>query len=189
MVGGRSANLFFISFLIILEGNNKEVKMKEEKKEKDDLKAEVRVSVRKGSLAPEYLSILKEAGGASGNYTIVVTSTARTPYDQARVMFENLERTGVPYQRRQYRQPGREVIAVYEELSDKKKDKGEILFAMEQKIKYLGPENVSKHCSDKGNVADVAKSTLSYPQEFLRALRPKVAQVLDENGCFHVVFF
>ena len=132
--------------------------MKEEKKEKDDLKAEVRVSVRKGSLAPEYLSILKEAGGASGNYTIVVTSTARTPYDQARVMFENLERTGVPYQRRQYRQPGREVIAVYEELSDKKKDKGEILFAMEQKIKYLGPENVSKHCSDKGNVADVAKS-------------------------------
>ena len=162
--------------------------MKEEKKETGDLKAEVRVSVRKGTLAPEYLSILKEAGEASGNGTIVVTSTARTPYDQARVMFENLERTGVPYQRRQYRQPGREVIAVYEELSGKKKDKGEILFAMEQKIKYLGPENVSKHCSDKGNVADVAKSTLSYPLEFLRALRPKVAQVLDENGCFHVVF-
>ena len=163
--------------------------MKEEKKETGDLKAEVRVSVRKGTLAPEYLSILKEAGEASGNDTIVVTSTARTPYDQARIMFENLERTGVPYQQSQYRQPGREVIAVYKDLSDKKKNKGEIVFAMEQKIKYLGPENVSKHCSDKGNVADVAKSTLSYPQEFLRALRPKVAQVLDEKGCFHVVFF
>lgn len=60
--------------------------MKEEKKETGDLKAEVRVSVRKGTLAPEYLSILKEAGEASGNGTIVVTSTARTPYDQARVM-------------------------------------------------------------------------------------------------------
>ena len=154
-----------------------------------NLDKKANVSVRKGTLSSVYLSILKEAGEASGNYSIVVTSTARTPYDQARVMFENLERTGVLYQRCQYRQPGREVIAVYEELSGKKKDKGEVIFAMEQKIKYLGPENVSKHCSDKGNVADVAKSTLSYPQEFLRTLRPKVAQVLDENGCFHVVFF
>ena len=144
-----------------------------------NLDKKANVSVRKGTLSSVYLSILKEAGEASGNYTIVVTSTARTPYDQARIMFENLERTGVPYQQSQYRQPGREVIAVYKDLSDKKKNKGEIVFAMEQKIKYLGP----------GNVADVAKSTLSYPQEFLRALRPKVAQVLDENGCFHVVFF
>ena len=51
--------MFFISFLIIFRENNKEVKMKEEKKETGDLKAEVRVSVRKGTLAPEYLSILK----------------------------------------------------------------------------------------------------------------------------------
>lgn len=59
---------------------------------------------------------------------------------------------------------------------------------MEQKIKYLGPENVSKHCSDKGNVADVSKSNLSYPQEFLKAINPKVSQALDENGCYHIVF-
>ena len=154
---------------------------------KEDRK-NAKVSIRKGTLLPAYVSVLKQAAEASGNYDIVVTSTSRTPYDQARIMYENLERTGADYQQGRYRQPGREVIGVYKELSEQKKDKDGIVFAMEQKIEYLGPENVSKHCSDKGNVADVAKSALQHPQDFLRALRPKVSQVLDENGCFHVVF-
>lgn len=148
----------------------------------------VEVTVRKGTLSSVYVSVLREAGEESENYRIVVTSTSRTPYDQARIMFENMDRNGVEEQKRTYRAPGREVIAVYEELSAKNKGKREIVYAMEQKIKFLGPENVSKHCGDKGNVADVSKSNLSGPQEFLRAIRPKVSQVLDENGCFHIVF-
>lgn len=155
---------------------------------KENERKTAEVTVQKGTLSGVYMSALKDAGEESGNYRIVVTSTSRTPYDQARIMFENMERNGVEEQKRTYRAPGREVIAVYEELSAKNKGKGEIVFAMEQKIKYLGPENVSKHCSDKGNVADVSKGNLSGPQEFLRAIRPKVSQVLDENGCFHIVF-
>ena len=64
-----------------------------------NLDKKANVSVRKGTLSSVYLSILKEAGEASGNYTIVVTSTARTPYDQARIMFENLERMVSPISR------------------------------------------------------------------------------------------
>lgn len=155
---------------------------------KENERKTAEVTVQKGALSGAYVSILKKTGEESGNYRIVVTSTCRTPHDQARIMFENIARNGVQEQKRTYRAPGQEVIAVYEELSAKNKGKGEIVFAMEQKIKYLGPENVSKHCSDRGNVADVSKSNLSHPEEFLRAVRPKVSQALDENGCFHIVF-
>lgn len=155
---------------------------------KENFKRTVSVSVRNGNLSNVYVSVLRDAGEASENYTIIVTSTSRTPYDQARIMYENIERTGIRYQEGQYRQPGKEVIGVYKELSEQKKNKGEIVFAMEQKIKYLGPENVSKHCSDKGNVADVSKSGLAHPQEFFRIIKPKVSQILDENGCYHIVF-
>lgn len=154
----------------------------------EDERKTAKVIVQKGALSGVYVSILKKTGEESGNYRIVVTSTCRTPHDQARIMFENIERNGVQEQKRTYRAPGREVIAVYEKLSAEGRKKEEIVGAMERKIVYLGPENVSKHCSDRGNVADVSKSNLSYPDEFLRAVRPKVSQVLDENGCFHIVF-
>lgn len=155
---------------------------------KENERKTAEVTVQKGVLSGAYVSILKKTGEESGNYRIVVTSTCRTPYEQARIMFENLERNGVETQKRTYRAPGQEVIAVYEKLSGEGRKKEEIVGAMERKIVYLGPENVSKHCSDKGNVADVSKSNLSHPGEFLRAVRPKAAQVLDENGCFHIVF-
>ena len=155
---------------------------------KENERKTAEVAVQKGTLLGAYISILKKAGEESENYRIVVTSTCRTPHDQARIMFENLERNGVETQKRTYRVPGREVIAVYEKLSAEGRKKEEIVGAMERKIVYLGHENVSKHCSERGNVADVSKSNLSHPGEFLRAVRPKVSQVLDENGCFHIVF-
>lgn len=77
---------------------------------------------RKGTLSNVYMAILKEAGKASENYTIIVTSTSRTPYDQARI----IECTGVDYQKNQYRQLGKDVIDVYKELSDKKRIKARL---------------------------------------------------------------
>ena len=100
----------------------------------------VEVTVRKGTLSSVYVSVLREAGEESENYRIVVTSTSRTPYDQARIMFENMDRNGVEEQKRTYRAPGREVIAVYEELSAKNKGKREIVYAMEQKS--VGPAGI-----------------------------------------------
>ena len=155
---------------------------------KENERKTAEVTVQKGALSGAYVSILKKTGEESGNYRIVVTSTCRTPHDQARIMFENIERNGVQEQKRTYRTPGREVIAVYEKLSAEGRKKEEIVGTMERKIVYLGPENVSKHCSDRGNVADVSKSHLPHPEEVLRAVRPKVSQVLDENGCFHIIF-
>ena len=106
-------------------------------------------------------------------------------------MCDNIERHGVSSQKNLYRQPGREVISVYEEMTEQKKSRGEIILAMERKIKYLGPTNVSKHCSDRNNVVDVSVAYLDNGDDFLREIRMKASKVIDErgsNGCYHIEF-
>ena len=133
--------------------------------------------------------ILTNLEGYEGN--IVVTSTARTPEQQARAMLNNIKKTGVEAQKKLYAPYGDMVIDVYNPLlSDTDNIRN-----MTDKIYEVGPEHVSKHCADLSvlNVLDVSISRLSDIDAFINALSIlKVNGIVkqffkeDKNGCIHI---
>jgi peptidoglycan hydrolase-like protein with peptidoglycan-binding domain len=103
-------------------------------------------------------NILKEAK----INTVTITSTVRTPKDQARVMYENLINAGVAAQKKLYGTNGDKVIDKYVELKDVKKTADEIKKGMEDLIVKLGSTTISKHCCDPNefSIFDVAPSSI-----------------------------
>lgn len=102
----------------------------------------------------------------------VVSSTSRTPKDQARVMYNNLEAHGVEAQKKLYAAAGDKVIDVYARSKAAGRTPEQIKLDMEEKIKDLGPTNVSKHASDPKvlNVFDVAPSSIKDKRAFEKAV-------------------
>lgn len=131
--------------------------------------------------------ILREVGEATENMDIYITSTARTPNDQARIMYDNANRD-LQEQRRTYRAPGQAVIDVFEQNQNQPRD--QVIALMEARINELGPASVSKHCADPNvtNVFDISISRLTNPNDFLTEIRKRseVQTVLNENGAYHV---
>ncbi len=112
------------------------------------------------------LTILKELLRAAGQATGTITSTARTPAQQAKVMFDNCRTLGVASQYKLYAAAGDQVIDVYV-AKTKSLTPAQVLAqaatiqaAMLAKINQLGPSNVSLHCADPAvkNVIDVSPS-------------------------------
>lgn len=124
----------------------------------------------------------------SGVPQITVTSTARTPNEQARIMYENIERHGVAHQKKLYGPSGDKVIDEYSSLKAKGKAKTEIISGMSAKISYLGPSKVSRHTGDpnKLNVVDIAPSSinLTLRKKFEDAVRndKRVSKFLTPPG-------
>lgn len=163
---------------------------KNKKKEKPtDSKVIIKFSKNadRSAVSEKSLSILREVGELTKNYTIIITSTARDPYNQARVMYDNIIKKGMKEQRRTYKSPGQKVLDAYELAKSKGKNRNSIIKEMEAKIKEVGPTKVSKHCGDPNiiNVFDVSQA-LSNPKDFKRTILPKVNVLLDENGCYHL---
>lgn len=121
------------------------------------------------------LSVLKDIMQIAGISQIVITSTARTPAEQARVMYENIERHGVEHQKRLYGPFGDRVIDHYSRLKNSGKHREEIISGMTSKIYSLGPGKVSRHAGDpsKLTVVDIAPSSIALPgrQKFEQAVR------------------
>lgn len=103
--------------------------------------------------------IMQKAGVPS----ILITSTARTPADQARIMYENIERYGIDHQKLLYSRYGDQVIDEYSKYKSKKRHKQFIISMMKAKIIALDPSKVSNHVADpaKLNVIDVAPSSIN----------------------------
>lgn len=164
--------------------------------EKKDSIEEVRLhfegqTSNEGSLSKKTKAILKEVGKLSKNFDIYITSTARNTYDQARIMYENCSKPGgVAKQKEIYANPGDKVIDVY--VNEKKlgKSKMDTIIAMENKIKDLGPSNVSKHIADFTimNTLDISYTKLSNKNDFLSEIkkREELDKVLIENECYHI---
>lgn len=108
--------------------------------------------------------LLDQAGLKSGT----ITSGIRTAIEQARVMFDNLEKHGVEHQRKLYGANGDKVIDVYVKHRGQPRD--EVIGHMKDEIKKLGPGNVSKHSSDDRHVIDVAPSSIRDEAKFLAAV-------------------
>ncbi|WP_048511188.1 glycoside hydrolase family 19 protein [Chryseobacterium sp. FH2] len=145
------------------------------------------VNADKSVVSEKSLNILREVGEQTKNYLITITSTARDPYNQARVMYDNIIKKGMKEQRNTYKEPGQKVLDVYETAKSKGKDKNGIIKEMEAKIKEIGPSTVSRHCGDPSvvNVFDVTQG-MSNPNDFKKTIIPKIKTLLDENGCYHL---
>jgi len=108
------------------------------------------------------LTVLKDIMAKAGVASVVISSTARDPFNQARVMFDNIMKTGVAAQKELYAAAGDAVIDVCAAAQKAGKTPAETIKLMEAKIIALGPEKVSHHAADltKLNVFDVAPSSI-----------------------------
>ena len=126
-------------------------------------------------------------GEASGNYYIAITSTARTPYDQARIMYDNCK-SDLAEQRRTYAPPGQKVINVYANNTSKSREA--VIKLMEQKINELGPSTVSKHLANPEilNTFDISYGNLKDRTKFWNEMkkRTELDDMLKENSCYHI---
>lgn len=153
-------------------------------------------------VTPLMISIIKGGLRASGTPTAMITSTVRSPEDQARAMFDNLLRTGVAAQLDIYAAPGDAVIRVYQRATSGL-TRGQILSMsssiqseMTTEIYSQGPSNVSRHCGDpsKMSIVDVGTALLPNNSRFANFVSPLIktypgGDFLDErrvNGCYHL---
>lgn len=134
-------------------------------------------------------TVLKEILSHAGLDSCKITSTSRTPADQARIMYDNLEAHGVAQQKALYAAAGDLVIDVYSQQKAAGKNATQIKAAMEAKINAIGPEKVSHHCADpaKLNVIDVAPSSIANKHGFENAVNVarisgKVSRFITPNN-------
>ena len=141
------------------------------------------------SVSSKSLSIIDQAASASGNSSLTITSTARDPYNQARIMYGNCE-SDVKLQYRTYKDPGDKVVDVYVQGKKQGLSRAQIIKNMEKKINELGPTTVSKHIANPKflNTFDISMPSLSNPKLFLQMLRndSRVQLILIENSCYHI---
>lgn len=134
-------------------------------------------------------TILREILNHAGLDGCLITSTSRTPADQARIMFNNIEAHGVAAQKALYAAAGDQVIDVYVAKKAGKKTAAQIKAAMEAKIKAIGPEKVSHHCADptRLNVVDVSPSSIANKHAFENAVNvarnsEKISRFITPNN-------
>jgi RHS repeat-associated protein len=138
------------------------------------------VSINYGSNAdPSTVSLYTKATlidimNETGNESIKINSTTRSPEAQARVMSENVNSQGMASQKKLYGVSGDKVLDLHPDVKK-----------MTNKINELGPTNVSKHCCipSQMNVVDVSPraSLLNNPRVFAQSAinHPNVRRVLS----------
>lgn len=119
------------------------------------------------------LGVLSDILGGAGLNSCLITSTSRTPAEQARIMFNNIVSHGVASQKALYAAAGDSVIDEFVKAKNAGKSNDQIVAAMEAKIRAVGPEHVSHHCADpaKLNVVDVAPSSIANKPAFEHAVQ------------------
>lgn len=151
------------------------------------------------------LRIVKNGLRAAGQSTVTITSTARSPADQARAMFNNLVNpantvaVNVANQLALYAAPGDAVINVFSAqtqgmtLNQINQHQTGIRAAMEQEINNQGPSSVSRHCADPAQltVIDVGAGAFNATNGplFVASVTAAASNLIDEratNNCYHI---
>ena len=159
------------------------------------------------AVVPESMrDIVRDSMRAAGVANATISSTARTPADQARAMFANLvnpENTmavNIQTLLALYAPPGDAVVNVFasqsagQTLSQVVANATAIRAAMEAEVIAQGPENVSKHCADptKRSTIDVGVTPFSAVPSataFKTTASARVDKFIDEisnNHAFHL---
>jgi RHS repeat-associated protein len=133
----------------------------------------------------------------AGLTSVMISSTMRTPEQQANAMYHNIVKNGVEHEKGVYGTNGKKVIDAYDAAEREGKSKEDIITDMTNKINELGPSNVSDHCStyenySKKNVFDIGKGSVSDKEAFVKALDQAKADglidgYLNENTCYHII--
>ncbi len=151
-----------------------------------------------GAVSAGMTDIVKDGLRAAGASTGTITSTLRSPADQARAMFNNALNTGAQAQLALYGAAGDAVIQVYIQQTagltpaQIAANAATIRAAMEAEIIAQGPENVSRHCGDPAvrTVVDVSYNSFNGNNRplFRTAVAGRVSRLIDEpnNNCFHL---
>ena len=139
-------------------------------------------------LVSEYSkSVIKMALKESGMTHAVITSTLRTPLEQASIMYENAKKD---YQTQydMYRPPGQKVLKVFKE--NETKDKNDVIKLMSKKVIELSKKDqrVSKHCVPieaykKLNIIDIGVGSTSKASKNFNAEKfTKALESLKKEG-------
>jgi hypothetical protein len=151
------------------------------------------------------IDVIKDGLRAAGQASAVISSTARTPADQARAMFQNLVNpansiaTNVANQLALYKPPGDAVINVFTALTASmtsaqiNANAATIQAAMVTEINNQGPGNVSRHCADPTvvSVVDVGGASFNGTNGtiFRTSVTPRLTNFIDEiatNNAYHL---
>jgi hypothetical protein len=118
------------------------------------------------------INVLNEIANRAGITSITITSTIRTPHDQARIMYGNIEKYGVAKQKKLYADAGDKVIDAYSSAKLRNLTSDEIIAIMEAKILAIGPGKISKHTADPNvlNVVDISAGSVLHPAAFINAV-------------------
>lgn len=142
--------------------------------------------------------VVKDGLRAAGASVGTITSTARSPEDQARAMFNNIRNTGAASQFALYAPPGDAVIQVYVDETagmtpaQITANAAAIQAAMVDEINAQGPEKVSRHCADPAvrSVVDVSYGSFNTTNRalFITSVTPNLTKLIDEpnNSCLHL---
>jgi hypothetical protein len=151
-------------------------------------------NARRESVSPYTLGVLRDVCRIAGIEWILISSTERTPDDQARVMYFNCAKYGASSQYRLYGPFGDRVVDVYQGGRSEGWGEKKIIQAMADCIRQVGPSKVSRHCADPRvlNVVDIAPYTIPDAKAalFVEAVRndKRVTKLLTppKDPAFHL---
>lgn len=179
-----------------------------------DVKVNYGDSANASVVWPEMLDIVKDSLRAAGQSSATITSTIRSPADQARAMFNNLvhqndtlaqiahnvdvQKNGDGGTWHGYGAPGDAVIDEFVAQIDGmtadevRANSTSIQAAMEQEIINQDPYKVSHHCGDPNLVCVIDIYALSFNASngpiFVGSASPRLSRYIDERGvnkCYH----
>lgn len=118
------------------------------------------------------LNLVRDILNQAGCPSCVVTSTSRTPAQQAQAMYNNIVALGISSQLALYAEAGDQVIGEYVRGRKAGMHPMAIIAAMTSKVQEVGPALVSLHCADPSilNVIDIAPSSIVDPKAFQQAI-------------------
>lgn len=119
-------------------------------------------NAKAAAMTPYSKRVLQDIMRKAGIPFALISSTQRSPEEQARAMFANLEALGVKSQKALYGPNGDLVIDVYVHGKAAGRTASQIQKEMAKRIVGLGPSNVSHHAADPKvlNVFDVAPTSI-----------------------------
>jgi hypothetical protein len=150
-------------------------------------------NAKSSDLSDFSLAVLRDIMRVAEVAKLTITSTQRSPQDQARVMYDNIVRDGVARQKALYKAPGQSVIDAYVAAKSAGKPADDIKAAMLARILEVGPEKVSRHAADPRvlNVFDISPASVAQQAAFVAAAKSdaRVAKVLtpaDNDPAYHL---
>ncbi len=125
-------------------------------------------NANQGAVLAYARGVISDLVAASGGNSCTITSTARTPADQARAMYQNLS-VGT---RIAYAAPGAAVTAVFDRSHAAGRNAAQIQQDMVDEIMRQGPGRVSKHCADFNTlcVVDISPGSIQNQSRFIAAV-------------------